>query len=811
MSQRLTILLLFFCLHGSTQLFAQKTKKTYTVNGMKTELEGSVSLNKFIPHGIVKTYHPNGKIALEGAYQNGKASGIWKQYYPNGILKTENTYINGIMHGQFIKYYDNGKKAAEWTYIQGNIDGTVKYFFKSGKQKGSYTYRKNMLVNMELYKNNNLAYKYDLINKRLIKDAYAGNLKFKKICIYDQAQNLECKSVDEFVRDLSEEGYTDTEIIDILTAMQNAWDELGLQGDVMVQCGSGLLGVSGHGFSMVDITRTGKVGKGKPTMPGTSGGFKQRVDNACSQASLGNINGGGGNNGGGVPGAGGVSRSPNQGLVDNAVGKMDQAMANCRDGGNSLIQLGPAAVLSFLEKIGTVIDFIGGVIGLHEKFSEDDRIASFTDDDGSKVDVYKTGTGEYHVVYGDEENMGTGEVQVNDRRGGGYVASVRYTGANGRGARETCNYDANGVEVSCKHEISNCVSACESATDWQEAPPPTDDPNYEAAKAATKEAAKDVDCAKRNASGGECNNNPAPGNGGTTPPPTNQGGGKTQKPNPDGGGSKCDAMRQSWERFKAECEQAGWQTFKCIEFVRFWNKCAGDIRVAQPTPDGDLYFGCPSNMSDAEAREKECERKKMIWLTGIDGLNSKGDCKKPSDLSLPGRFTDPCGPEAQPDPERGCNPIVNVPSENPRPGLTGPTPSQPFINDKFGKFMDYSMHNKYHSQLERQTKGSIETSGITIMDDDNYAKTLNMSKPVMVIFASNFCTPSINYLNSIKSNLKGISSSMEVRVVNVEQNPELFQKYKIQVTPTTLVINNSAEKNRLIGIQSNSILQQSIK
>jgi hypothetical protein len=50
-----------------------------------------------------------------------------------------------------------------------------------------------------------------------------------------------------------------------------------------------------------------------------------------------------------------------------------------------------------------------------------------------------------------------------------------------------------------------------------------------------------------------------------------------------------------------------------------------------------------------------------------------------------------------------------------------------------------------------------------------------------------------------------------VRVVNVEQNPELFQKYKIQVTPTTLVINNSAEKKRLIGIQSNSILQQSIK
>ncbi|MFN0204385.1 MAG: thioredoxin domain-containing protein, partial [Bacteroidia bacterium] len=791
-----------------TLLWSQKMKKTYTVEGMKVEIEGNVLNKNFVPDGEVKTFYADGTPALQGAYIKGKANGIWKQFYPNGKLKTENTYQEGVMVGLFSKYYDNGKKAAEWTYQNGQMNGQVKYYMKNGKPKATYSYRDNILFNAEWYQDNRLISQFDLLNKKLVKGNSSNSLKFKRICIYDQAENLECKTVDEFVRDLAAEGFSETQIADILSAMQKAWDEMGLQGDVMVQCAGGLLGVSGNGFTLSDMSKVtkkknisvGNFNKGNIPTAGmgnmANNSFKSRVDDACSKASLGGINGGGGSSGG----AGGnpsLGSSPNKGLIDNAVKTMDAMVANCRDGGNSMIMNPVAAggALAFLEKLGTILGVIDGVTSVYGNLSEDNKIASFTTDGGNKVDVYKTGVGDYIVHYEDLD------VKVSDRRGGGYVVQAQYMGSNGKTTRQTCSFDGEGNTVQCKYQQSSCVSNCEGATDWKDAPAP----DNAVPPADMKKAADDVDCAKK-AGDGTCTPSPPPP--APTPPPA--GGSTPSKPNPDGNGGKCAAMKAAWARQKAECEQSGWQSFSCIEFVRFWNKCAGDIRVAQPTPDGDLYFGCGNKMSEAEAREKACEKKKMIWLTGIDGLNANGECKKPTDLTIPSPFADPCGPNATPDPERGCNPMINVPSENPVPG-GGPNPVRPFSNNNLNNFAEHSQHNQFHNQLTKQQKGRIETKGLKLLEDENYNTELGMAKPVMVIFASNNCTPSLNYLNTVKNGLPELGANVEVRVVNIEQNPELFQKYNIQITPTTLILDKSKERKRLIGVQSKSELLQNIK
>ena len=39
-----------------------------------------------VREGIAYSYHPNGKLAIEAPYKNGKLDGVFKSYYDNGKL-----------------------------------------------------------------------------------------------------------------------------------------------------------------------------------------------------------------------------------------------------------------------------------------------------------------------------------------------------------------------------------------------------------------------------------------------------------------------------------------------------------------------------------------------------------------------------------------------------------------------------------------------------------------------------------------------------------------------------------------------------
>ena len=61
--------------------------------------------SRWIRQGRFEAYYPDGKLASEGEYRDGKEHGPWKDYHPDGRLAAEGDYESGQKIGEW-KYFD---------------------------------------------------------------------------------------------------------------------------------------------------------------------------------------------------------------------------------------------------------------------------------------------------------------------------------------------------------------------------------------------------------------------------------------------------------------------------------------------------------------------------------------------------------------------------------------------------------------------------------------------------------------------------------------------------------------------------------
>ena len=69
-----------------------------------------------IREGVSTSYHPNGKVAIEAPYKNGKLDGVFKSYYENGHLWQTIGYKDGVEEGASTDYYEDGRKKKREIY-----------------------------------------------------------------------------------------------------------------------------------------------------------------------------------------------------------------------------------------------------------------------------------------------------------------------------------------------------------------------------------------------------------------------------------------------------------------------------------------------------------------------------------------------------------------------------------------------------------------------------------------------------------------------------------------------------------------------
>lgn len=128
--------------------------KIFYKNGNIKEMSdyGELGDNTNNLHGKYVSYYENGKLKLEGIYNNGNLTAPYKSYYENGNLKESVTYPSLGLNDRLVKtYFEIGILASEINYNFGGKDGKATEYFENGKIKYSAVYENNTAKECSYY------------------------------------------------------------------------------------------------------------------------------------------------------------------------------------------------------------------------------------------------------------------------------------------------------------------------------------------------------------------------------------------------------------------------------------------------------------------------------------------------------------------------------------------------------------------------------------------------------------------------------------------------------------------------------------
>ncbi|MGE0630575.1 MAG: thioredoxin [Hyphomicrobiaceae bacterium] len=78
-------------------------------------------------------------------------------------------------------------------------------------------------------------------------------------------------------------------------------------------------------------------------------------------------------------------------------------------------------------------------------------------------------------------------------------------------------------------------------------------------------------------------------------------------------------------------------------------------------------------------------------------------------------------------------------------------------------------------------------------------EVLKSSKPVLVDFFAEWCGPCKAMAPALEQVAGELASTLKVVKIDVDQNPQITEKFKIQAMPTLIMFNGGKEVNRNIG------------
>lgn len=165
----------------------------------------------FVKNGSYKRYHPNGQLAAEGSYTEGRKHGKWTYWDEEGVKIREEDYTEGVLDGHVMEFYPDGKRKRKTTYKNGEVDGHCVFFHPNGmessagymvgdKRDGEWLFwtDRGKLWKKEQYKDGELVLKKDNLEKirvneskvvMKLKEILAGVENFKNSAHVDQDED----------------------------------------------------------------------------------------------------------------------------------------------------------------------------------------------------------------------------------------------------------------------------------------------------------------------------------------------------------------------------------------------------------------------------------------------------------------------------------------------------------------------------------------------------------------------------------------------------------------------------------------------
>ncbi|HWR94837.1 MAG TPA: hypothetical protein VN192_06530 [Flavobacterium sp.] len=151
----------------ATRTFNPKDNSVYTIfyNQKKYKVSEGKEVNKLY-EGEWKYYHLNSEVVMTlEYYKKGKLNGKRKVYYPDGKIAEEANYVEGKKNGEYKKYSEGGVVLEVVNYKNGEYDGKAIYRDPYGNivAEGIYVADKKtgiwkFYVNGELVNTENMSY-----------------------------------------------------------------------------------------------------------------------------------------------------------------------------------------------------------------------------------------------------------------------------------------------------------------------------------------------------------------------------------------------------------------------------------------------------------------------------------------------------------------------------------------------------------------------------------------------------------------------------------------------------------------------------